>query len=206
MIDLETITLKQGNHPAPSNGVENACAMEWVHVLDCERRGVDYHVGWTDSPACTCPIIASFVRKLNDRIGDDAMRTRILRPLLPLLLGTGGDRETMVRRAYIAADFAVREAAPIALEARGCPEDAAKLRALDPIVDRDSALKARDAAADADAAAASYAAASYAAASYAAADAAADAAAAAAAAAAARDRVYQLAAACIQRMCEVGRG
>jgi hypothetical protein len=197
--DLASIVLLNGSHPSRAEGV---CAMEAVAWLAGEKH--------SDAPICTCPIIANMVRRFNDRINDDAERTRLLAPILPLLVGTRSTTDVMIKRGYAAADFAVRVVAPIALEARGRKVDADKLRALDPIIDRATALKAQktDAAYAADAAAyAAYAAAAAAAAAAAdaAAAAAADAAAAAAdaAAAAARTTLYELTIDCIKKMCAI---
>jgi hypothetical protein len=182
LAQLESMVLLGGAHPDD----DGKCAMEAVAWLANEPH--------SDAPSCTCRVIASFVRRLNDRISDDETRTRLLRPLIRTLIGTVGDRRVMIKRGYIAADFAVRVAAPIALESRGRTVDADTLRALDPIIDRETALKARAAAAyAADADAAAYAA--YAAAAAAAAGAAAGAAAYAAYAAyAADDAAYAAAA------------
>jgi hypothetical protein len=203
-----------GSHKDFKSG---ACAMEIVSWLAGEKH--------SDSPRCTCPVIASLVRGLNDRMGagkaGDKLRDEILKPLLPKLLGTRGSRQLMVRRAYLAANAAVHEYAPAALEARKRPDLAKRLREAPEIVDRESALKARDIAREvraayaaaaasaayaAAAASAAYAAAASAAyAADAASDAAADAAsdAAYAAAGAARRSGYEAAAKLIERMCEL---
>ena len=141
--NLRTLVLKSGSHISIAAGM---CAMEAVAWLANEPH--------SDAPQCACPVIAAFVRRLNDRMPDDATRTKYLRPLLKKIVGTRSTREVEIKRGYIAADFACREAAPMALEARGRKGDAAKLRALDPIVDKASARRAQ-AAADAHAAAAS---------------------------------------------------
>ena len=142
-LNLRTVKLKHGFHTKRAQGL---CAMEAVAWLANEKH--------SDTPQCTCPVIASFVRRLNDRMPDDAARTKHLRPLLKQLIGTRSTTEIEIKRGFIAADFAVREALPMALEARGKKAEAAKLRALGPIVDKASAQRARDAAA----AAAAYAA------------------------------------------------
>lgn len=180
---LETMTLLYGSHTEFAKGV---CAMEAVAWLAGEPH--------SDAPQCACPVVAGFVRRLNDRVPDDETRTRLLRPLLPELVGSRVLRDTMIRRGYVAADFAVRVAVPIAFEARGRKEDAEKLRALAPIVDRETAQAAAyAAAAAADAAdAAAYAAAADA-----------YAAAADAAAYAVRLELYDLAVDCIRRMLAV---
>jgi hypothetical protein len=164
---LETMSLKYGSHPNVEAGL---CAMEAVAWL----AGEDH----SDSPACVDPGIAAAVRKLNDRMPTDKMRTELLRPLLPKLIGSRTDDVVLKRRrAFIAADMACRVFAPMALEARGKLDLANELRALTEITDRKTAIEARDkcrsAAAYAAAAAAAYAAADAAAAAYAAAAAAA---------------------------------
>jgi len=184
---LESIVLKYGGHASREEGV---CAMEAVAWLAGEPH--------SDRPACTCSVIGRLVVRLNDRIGRgeqaDALRTRILRPLLPKLVGTAATREVRAKRAYLATDAAVRIFAARALDEVGMalkrPEleaEAQKLRALPPVVDGASAKEAEAAARAARKVSASFAAATAAdaaAASAAAAAAAADDAAAAAASAA----------------------
>jgi hypothetical protein len=175
---LKDIVLKTGSH---TNRADGLCALEAVAWLAGEPHSAH--------PNCTCPVIASMVHRFNDRFDSDATRTRVLGPLLPLLVGTRSSRIVMIKRGLIAADFAVRVCAPIALETLGFKNHTDKLRALAPIVDRETALVGNAAASNAANAASSatayaaYAAAAYAA--YAAAAAASNAAAYAAAAAAA---------------------
>jgi hypothetical protein len=144
---LDTVVLKSGSHDSPEAGM---CAMEAVAWLAGEPH--------SDHPACACPVVSAAVRRLNDSITDDATRTELLRPLLPRLVGSRASREVMVRRGFVAADFAVRVFAPMALEARGKPYLAASLRGCAPIVDRDTLWAGRSAAANAANAAAAYAA------------------------------------------------
>lgn len=93
-----------------------------------------------DVPACTCPVIAAFANRLYSGIDDPAVGTCILTPLRSKIADTAtSDHDIMLKRGYIAADFAVREAFPIDMDLWGRHKDAAKLRALDPIVDRKSA-------------------------------------------------------------------
>jgi hypothetical protein len=178
---LADITLKYGSHRSVEAGL---CAMEAVAWLAGEKH--------SDSPRCACPVVANMVRRLNDRLPNDETRTRLLKPLLVKLIGSRSTPEVERKRAYLAADWAVREGTPLALESAKLPDEAAKLRALPPIVDVESARVGKEAAravrdkarTAADAAYAAYAA-------YAAADAAyADAADAAAAAADAADAAY----------------
>jgi hypothetical protein len=161
---------------------KRACVMEMVAIL----QGLPVR----DDPPC----VAADLRRLLIRINDgsfwdsDEQRTAALAPYITKVIGTAdGGQGLMRRRAFVAADHAVRVFAPAALDYRGLHAHAATLRALRPIVDAETAREGS--------AAAAYAAA-YAAAAYAAADAAAYAAAADAAAyAAAADAAAYAAAA-----------
>ncbi len=135
-MNVDSVILTYGSHETREVGM---CAMEAVAWLAGEPH--------SDAPACACPVIARAVIRLNDRIRDDATRTALLRPLLAEIINSRTtDRDVMCRRALVAADMAVRVFAPMALDAKGFPGEAAKLRALPEIVDRASALAGRDAA------------------------------------------------------------
>lgn len=71
--------LGHGNHESPREG---ACVMEYVSVIAGEK--------WTDNPECTHPLLASPAVAFNDNIraGEDALRSRLMLPLVPLLIGT----------------------------------------------------------------------------------------------------------------------
>jgi hypothetical protein len=162
--------LAKGTHK-PDSG--QACMMEAAAWLANET--------WSDHPACVCPVIAAFARRLNDAMPDQ-LRDTLLRPLVSPVIDTRSTPNIARRRAYIAADFALRQAAPAALRAAGLHAEANKLAALPAVTD---AATARAAAADA--AYAAYAADAYAA---------------DAAAYAARAGVWDAAADCLRRMCE----
>jgi len=123
--NLNDVVLKSGAHSTRDEGV---CAMEMVAWLAGEAH--------SDSPACTCPVIGAFVRRVNDK-WDDANRQR-LKPLLLKLVGTV-DPSKEQARAYMAVDWAVREILPQWHDLAGLTDQAAALRALSPIVDEDSA-------------------------------------------------------------------
>lgn len=146
-IDLSTITLHRGSHLDRSDGL---CINEVVAWLAGEPHG--------DNPSCVCPVLRRLTMAVNDRMRDAGARTRLLMPYAPRLIGTAGDPAATQRRTYIVADWAVREIAPIALDAAGMVEQAAILRALPPIVNQETARQAA-AAANAAAAYADYAAA-----------------------------------------------
>jgi hypothetical protein len=146
------------NIPPLSSGAHDdlaagACVMEAVSYIAGEP--------WSDHPQCVCPVIAAFCRTWNDNLPDD-QRDALLRPLIPLLIGTRGTPALEQQRAFMAADWACRVAAPAALRAAGLAIEAATLEALPPVVDDTTADAARAAAAyaaDAADAAAAYAAA-----------------------------------------------
>jgi len=149
---LGPLTLLQGAH-ARGNGM---CAMEAAAYLAGEAH--------SDHPICVSPVIAAFMRRWNDRPGD-AERQR-LKPLVVQVLHTATGRADEQTRAWLCADWAVREHAPLWLDAAGLSQHAAHLRACAPLVDKATAEAARKvarnaatAAADADADAAATAAA-----------------------------------------------
>jgi hypothetical protein len=128
-MQLENVMLERGSHIDISAGV---CAMEMVAFLAGEMH--------SDRPVCTCPVLAAFVRRLNDRF-DDSDR-QLLKPFIPRLIGTRDEKKRDVRM-YFFVNWAAREFAPTVLEDSGRVEDAKLLRDLDPITDGDSARRAR---------------------------------------------------------------
>jgi hypothetical protein len=133
MLGLEGIVLKAGGHDSRVDGV---CAMEALAWVAGEPH--------SDKPQCACPIIASFMRAWNDGLPDDDTRTRLLRPLLPLLLNTRSTRAVELQRSWLALDWLAREQAPAWLSLRDdLTAHAVALRGLPPITDASSASKAQ---------------------------------------------------------------
>jgi hypothetical protein len=130
MIDLETLVLKHGAHSTRKDGM---CAEEAVAALA--------GLGHTDSPACASRVIAACMRRINDAgwSSDEARTAGLKRWLVPQIGTATDDAGLERRRAFAAADVAVREIAPRALDARGYAAQAAALRALRPIVDAETA-------------------------------------------------------------------
>ena len=124
-------TLAKGTHSG-ADVASGACLLEAVAWLASEP--------WSDHPACVCLVLASFGRTVNDAMDDEA-RQRLL-PFVPRLIGTRGSTALMVRRAFVAADYAVRVFAPLALDAAGLAVEAAGLRGLPPITSRAAANSA----------------------------------------------------------------
>ena len=120
--ELATITLKSGSHAKREEGV---CAMEAVAWLAGEPH--------SDAPACTSPVIASFLRRWNDILPTDAERNRLLRPLLPLMVDTKANGVTELRRSYMALDWLVRVHTVAWLRLAGLYDYAEALSGLDEI-------------------------------------------------------------------------
>lgn len=109
--------LDKGAHEA--DGV--ACAMEAVAYVAGEP--------WSDHPACACPILGAFMRAWNDGLPDNE-RDTLLRPLVPLLVGTKASKETEDRRALMAADWLIRVHTPAWLRLAKLDAQAGSLEAL----------------------------------------------------------------------------
>jgi hypothetical protein len=123
------LVLKHGVHRTRKDGMSVLEAVAW---LAGEKH--------SNAPDCVCPVISAFVRQLGNGIYDNETRTAVFVPLLSKLIGTRTDNVAiMQRRAFIAADFAVREMAPLCLEVVSRDSVAAKLRSLVPIVDQTTA-------------------------------------------------------------------
>ena len=130
---LDAISLKHGAHGDREQGM---CAMEAVAWLAGEPH--------SDSPKCACRAISAVVIRFNDRLPTDELRDEYLKPLIPQLLGSASTEDVYIKRGYVAADFAVRVIAPLALEAAGKTEYGAILRGLAQLVDKETCVKARD--------------------------------------------------------------
>jgi hypothetical protein len=98
--DLE---LLPGFHGSPEEGL---CALEAVSWM----TGLPH----SDRPACVCPVLASFLRAMNDHMPHD-LRQRLI-PFLPSLVGTR-DPALAAPRATALAWRAISVFAPIPLAA-----------------------------------------------------------------------------------------
>lgn len=121
------------------NGVDRACLMTASNMLI--GRGQD-----GDNNSCVCPVIRRFIIATNDSMPESLLGD-LYGPLAWEILGTAtGDPKIEQQRACKLADWAVRQIAPIALEADGFTKYADSLRALPPIADEQSANAAAGAA------------------------------------------------------------
>ena len=73
----------------------------------------------------TSPILTDFMERVGNAWSDDDRQ--LLKPYLPLTVGTGGDGRDGVRR-FILADWGIRTVAPLALDKAGFGDHANKLR------------------------------------------------------------------------------
>jgi len=132
-IDIDAITLAKGSHRTPDEGM---CLMEAVAYVAGESH--------SDRPECVCPVLAAFGRTWNDAL-DDEDRNRLLKPFIPLLVGTRSTPAVEQRRGFLAADWVVRVYAPVWLRAAGLEDEAAELEGLAPLLSVESSVAARPA-------------------------------------------------------------
>lgn len=121
--------LRRGAHDRRDDGM---CAMEMVAWLAGEAH--------SDEPRCACPVIASYVRALNDLLPDDGARTRLLRPLVPKFVNTRGSAQDERRRGFVVLDGTLRQLLPHALRALRRGQEAEVFASAPRVVDEASAM------------------------------------------------------------------
>lgn len=87
-------TLSGGAHD-PHQG--KGCFMEYASLLAGEE--------WSDSPACTHPVIAGMARTVNDLLPDS--ERHLIADLIPSVIGTADTREDETERRVLSARLAV---------------------------------------------------------------------------------------------------
>ena len=120
----EVATLSSGDHGGIDEGM---CVMEAVAYVAGEP--------WSDAPACACPVITAFMVSWNDSLPSNEDRDRLLKPLIPSIVGTRSTPEVEQRRATMAADWLIRVHTPAWLRAAKLESQAAALEALPEITD-----------------------------------------------------------------------
>ncbi len=118
---LKSLSLKVGSHAANST----FCVMEAVAYVAGES--------WSDHPECACPVISAFLRSWNDSLRSDQDRDRLLKPLIPKLVGTRNST-LEERRSLMAADWLVRVHTPAWLRLAGLTSQAESLEQLPQIL------------------------------------------------------------------------
>jgi hypothetical protein len=132
LAQIEALSLSSGSHEEFESGM---CVMEAVSYITGEP--------WGDAPQCACPVITSFMVAWNDGLPNDEDRGRLLKPLIPQIVGTRSTPEVEARRSYMALDWLIRVHTPKFLGL--VPElahHAKALRDLDAIVDMAGATAA----------------------------------------------------------------
>ena len=119
---LAGMEVAKGGHKTREGAL---CAMELVAWLAGEPH--------TDRPQCTSRVIGLLIRRWNDDLSDGD-RTRLLRPLLPSLVGTRGTKKQESHRVGMIMDWCIRECTPAWLDlSPPLNIHAAKLRSMAPL-------------------------------------------------------------------------
>ncbi|MFF0250640.1 hypothetical protein [Streptosporangium sandarakinum] len=119
MIDLAAVTLTPGDHSTREDGV---CLLEAAAWIAGEPH--------SDEPRCVSPVLTTYGRQLNDALPDD--KRQLLRPLIPLMIGTAGDGRDEAR-SYLALDWLIRTYTAEWLSVAGFAPQAAALRGMSEI-------------------------------------------------------------------------
>jgi hypothetical protein len=121
-IDIDTIFLGEGAHESFEHGV---CALELSSYLAGEK--------FSDHPKCVSPVIATYIRELNDSWNDETRQ--LLKPYIVKILNTAGADSIELRRSQLAIDWIVRTYAPAWLELAGLSKEAQALRDLPELIE-----------------------------------------------------------------------
>lgn len=116
LAQLDTITLSRGGHGSSDEGM---CVMEAVSYVAGEP--------FSYRPKCASPVITTFLINWNDSLPSNEERDRLIKPLVPLVVGTRTTKKDEETRAWMATDWLVREQAPAWLRLAGLTEHAAAL-------------------------------------------------------------------------------
>ena len=123
MIALDRITLSHGGH---ANRAAGMCAMEAAAYIAGEAHSAQ--------PACVSPAITAFMAGWNDGLPSNAERDRLLKPLIPLVIGTRtNDPAVEIHIGYLATDWFLRVHTPAWLSLAGHKAEAQALREFAPI-------------------------------------------------------------------------
>lgn len=126
--EFDTLPLLHGQHEPD----HQFCVMEAIAYVAGEKH--------SDHPKCASRVIGAFLRNWNDSLPDDGERGRLLKPLIPTVVGTATSKADEETRAWLATDWLVRVQAPAWLDLAKLPEQAAALRALPPLTTTEIAV------------------------------------------------------------------
>jgi hypothetical protein len=137
LAEISAWSLRSGAHEPEQISSGQACVLEAVAFV----AGLPL----SDSPECCCPVISSFLRSWNDALPTDAERDRLLKPLIPELIGTKSTPAVEERRSYMALDWLIRVHTPAWLErVESLKPHALALRSHEEIADLAGAVAAGD--------------------------------------------------------------
>ena len=103
------------------NGADIAKAVCVMQAVDFITSG-----GLSDDPECSCPILTRLAIRLNDSFNDE--HRQLLKPLIPLLVGTVASDEIKIKRKQLIMWRNVTATYPLILDLFKMPELAEKLR------------------------------------------------------------------------------
>jgi hypothetical protein len=127
--------LRIGSHEPEQIEAGHACLLEATAYVAGEPL--------SDHPDCVCPVLAAFGRAWNDSLQNDAERDRLLKPLIPRLIGTKSTPAAEERRSYMALDWLIRVHTPTWLDrVESLRPHASALRNLEEIADMAGAVTA----------------------------------------------------------------
>ncbi len=92
-VSHQNVELKKGRHRSAEHG---ACVVELASMLAGDR--------FSDRPPSVCPVIASFMRTVNDAVSEEDLQA--LYPYAPLIVGTAGSRRERQARARKCSEWA----------------------------------------------------------------------------------------------------
>lgn len=95
------LDLKKGGHDPDSA----FCVMEAAAFVAGET--------WSDHPECVDPVFSDLLIAVSDSLASDAERNRLLRPLIPRIVGTRDGDELSTRRAWMVIDWSLRSVVPL---------------------------------------------------------------------------------------------
>jgi hypothetical protein len=124
LAEISAKSLQSGNHNPDDGGM---CVMEAVAYVAGEP--------WSDAPQCACPVITAFLVSWNDSLPSDAERDRLLKDLIPEIVGTRSTKAIEQMRATMAADWLIRTYTPAWLRLAKLEKQALLLEALPEITD-----------------------------------------------------------------------
>ena len=131
--DFKSFIVAKGAHSDPATGM---CLLEAAAYIAGEPH--------SDHPVCVDVALAAFGRPFNDRLDDE--ERQLLKPLIPMLVGTRASRQLAQRRAYLLVDRYLRTIIPAFLRElphKPQPEAAARLEGMPPVTSAESARQAR---------------------------------------------------------------